>query len=449
MQTFDLIIIGGGPAGYVAAIRASQLGMKTAVVEKHKMGGMCLNWGCMPSKSFIESARLFDRIGKAAQFGIDGIDKKALSFNWKKAVGRKDRIVMRLVKGVEFLMKKNGVEVISGEARIIDATKIAVGDMEYNMEKLLICTGSRPIRKEYKNIDASKVVEIDKFFGMTEIPDSILIDGGRINACELAQMLRLTGKKVTMVTGEDSLVPFMDNSLKEFITDKFKKSAIKVYLNSEITKDGKDGVFVGDEFIECGLIINANNRQAVLPEFGKLDIELNEGFIKINEYMQTSNPNVYAAGDVSRQFFAQIASAQALSAVNHMTGIKEILDYSKLPINMYTFPEIASVGATEEQLKERGVEYKSGVFPLSVNGKAMIEGYTEGFVKILYETIYGEVVGVHIVAAQATDMIAEAVMSMKLESTVDEVARVVHAHPTISETFLEASYVASDRPIHI
>jgi len=244
-------------------------------------------------------------------------------------------------------------------------------------------------------------------------------------------------------------VPFMDNSLKEFITDKFKKSAIKVYLNSEITKDGTDGVFIGDDFVECGLIINANNRMAVLPEFGGLEIELNEGFIKINEYMQTSNDNVYAAGDVSRQFFAQIASAQALSAVNHMAGIKEKLDYSKLPINMYTFPEIASVGATEEQLKEQGVEYKSGVFPLSVNGKAMIEGYTEGFVKVLYETKYGEVVGVHIVAAQATDMIAEAVMSMKLESTVDDVARVVHAHPTISETFLEASYVAADRPIHI
>jgi dihydrolipoamide dehydrogenase len=191
------------------------------------------------------------------------------------------------------------------------------------------------------------------------------------------------------------------------------------------------------------------DRTAVLPDMGSLELEMNGEFLKINEYMQTSVPNVYASGDVTKQFFAQIASAQGLAAVNHMADIKEKLDYNTLPINMYTDPEIAYVGLTEEQLKEKGMEYKSGTFPLSVNGKAMIEGNTEGFVKILYETKYGEVMGVHIVAADATDMIAEAVMAMKLESTVDDVARVVHAHPTISETFLEASYVAAEKPVHI
>jgi dihydrolipoamide dehydrogenase len=449
MQTFDLIIIGGGPAGYVAAIRASQLGMKTAVVEKQKMGGMCLNWGCIPSKAFIETAKLYTKISKAASFGIDGVDKNALNINWQKTVARKDRIVTRLVKGVEFLMKKNGVEVITGEAKIIDVAKIAVGETEYGAKKLLIATGSRPKRKEYKGIDPKKIVEIDQFFSMNEIPDSFLIDGGRINACELAHMLRMTGRKVTMVTEQDELIPFMDKSIRDFITDKFKKSGITVYTNREITKDGQDGVFVGDNFVECDLVINAMDRKAVLPEMGSLELEMNGEFIKINEFMQTSNPNVYAAGDVTKQFFAQIASAQGLAAVNHMADIKEKLDYDKLPINMYTEPEIAYVGLTEEQLKEKGVEYKSGTFPISINGKAMIEGNTEGFVKILYETKYGEVVGVHIVAADATDMIAEAVMAMKLESTVDDVAHVVHAHPTVSETFLEASYVAADKPVHI
>jgi len=449
MQSFDLIIIGGGPAGYVAAIRAGQLGMSTAVVEKSKMGGMCLNWGCMPSKAFIETAKLYDRLAKASSFGIDGIDKKALGINWKKTVARKDRIVMRLVKGVEFLMKKNNVQIISGEAKIIGSDKVIVGETEYGAKKILICTGSRPERVQYPSVPDEKLVEIDDFFSRKEIPDSFLIDGGRINACEIAHMLRLSGKKVTMVTSEDSLVPFLDNSLREFITDKFRKSKIKVLTNQSITKDAEDGLFVGDEFVECGMIINAQHRLAILPEMEGVELELEDGHLLVNEYMQTSVPNIYAAGDCAGQFFAQIASAMGMSAVNHMNDIKEPLDFGKLPINMYTDPEIASVGMTEEELKSQEIEYKIGKFPLSVNGKAMIEGNTDGFVKVLSETKYGEVMGIHIVAAHATDMIAEAVMAMKLESTVEDMARVVHAHPTISEAVMEASFAAGDRPIHL
>ena len=449
MQTFDLIIIGGGPAGYVAAIRAGQLGMKVAVVEKNKLGGMCLNWGCMPSKTFIETAKLFDRLSKAASFGIDGIDKKALGINWKKTVARKDRIVMRLVKGVEFLMKKNNVQVITGLARIVGDNKVVVDDSEYETKKILISTGSRPERLKYPNLPDEKLVEIDDFFSRTEIPDSFLIDGGRINACEIAHMLRLSGKKVTMVTNEDSLVPFLDKSLREFIIDKFKKNKIKVITNSEITKDGVDGVFVGEEFIECAYVINARHRNPVLPEMEGLELELEDGHLRVNEFMQSSSPNIYAAGDCAGQYFAQIASAMGSAAVNHMNEIKEPLDFGKIPINMYTDPEIASVGMTEDELIDKKIEYKIGNFPLSINGKSMIEGQTEGFVKVLTETKYGEVMGVHIVAAHATDMIAEAVMAMKLESTIEDIARVVHAHPTVSETFMEASFIAGDRPVHI
>jgi dihydrolipoamide dehydrogenase len=449
MTTFDLIIIGGGPAGYVGAIRAAQLGMKTAVIEKEKMGGMCLNWGCIPSKAFIESAKLFKKIADAKSFGIDGIDKKALKFNWKKAAKRKDRIVMRLVKGVEYLMKKNGVEMINGEAKILDKEHVMVGDTKYTCDKMLIATGSRPLRAEYKNIDQKKIMEIDEFFALEEKPECILVDGGRINACEMALMLRYTGSKVTMVTESDSLIPFLDEEIRKFVMDKIKKAGITVYTGAEITKDAEDGVYVGEDYVECDVILNAKRRRAVLPEMGELELERNGHFLQINEYMQTSAPNVYAAGDVTKQFFAQVASAQALTAVNHMNDIKETLDYNKLPVNIYTDPEIAYVGYNEEQLKEKGIDYKVGKFPLSVNGKAMIEGETEGFVKVLSETKYGEVMGVHIVAADATDMIAEAVMAMRLESTVDELARVVHAHPTISETFMEASYVAADRPVHI
>lgn len=449
MQAFDLIIIGGGPAGYVGAIRASQLGIKTAVIEKAKMGGMCLNWGCIPSKAFIESAKLYHRILKASTFGIDGIDKDALKFNWKNAAKRKDRIVTRLVKGVEYLMKKNGIEVISGEAKILDAEHVMVGDTKYSFDKLMIATGSRPIRLEYKNIHPKKIVEIDEFFGMTEIPESVLVDGGRINACELAMMLRYTGHKVTMVTEGESLIPFLDSDLRTFINDRLKKDGITVYLNSKITKDAEGGVYVGDNFVEAGIVVNSKRRHGILPDMGELKLDMDGSFIKVNEFMQTSVPNVYAAGDITKQFFAQIASAQAICAANHMHGIKTPMDYHKLPVNIYTDPEIAYVGYTEEQLKEKGIDYKVGKFPLSVNGKAMIEGYTDGFVKVLAETKYGEVMGVHILAPDATDMIAEAVMAMDLEGTIDDLARVVHAHPTVSETLLEASYVAADRPVNI
>ena len=277
MQTLDLIIIGGGPAGYVAAIRAGQLGMKVAVVEKNKLGGMCLNWGCMPSKAFIETAKFFDRISKASSFGIEGIDKKAVTINWKKAVGRKDRIVMRLVKGVEYLMKKNNVQVINGVAKIVGDNKVVVDETEYETKKILIATGSRPERKKYSKLPDDKLVEIDDFFSRDEIPDSFLIDGGRINACEIAHMLRLSGKKVTMVTNEDGLVPFLDKSLREFINDKFKKSKINVITKAEITKDGEDGVFVGDEFVECAYVINARHRNAVSARNGRSGIGIGGG----------------------------------------------------------------------------------------------------------------------------------------------------------------------------
>ena len=450
MQTYDLIIIGGGPAGYVGAIRAAQLGMNVALVEKNKMGGMCLNWGCIPSKAYIETAKLFARLAKAKSFGIEGVKAKDIMVNWKKMVSRKDRIVMRLVKGVEYLMKKNKVTIINGEARFTGKDKIQVSESEYSADKFLICTGSRPEEFPYADkVDEKKLVEIDQFFTLNEVPDNFLIDGFSVNAAEIAQMLKLIGKEVTVFTDREEFVFYLDESLREFVTDKFKKSGIKIFTNATVTKDAKDGVYLGDEFVKCDMIINSRHRLPVLPDLGPNELELERGAIKTDEFMQSSSENIYAAGDVAGQYFAQTASAMATVAVNHMNGIKQKLDLSKMPRNIYTFPEMATAGMTEEELKQKGIEYKVGKFPLSVNGKAMIEGETEGFVKILSETKYGEVMGVHIVAPDATDMIAEAVMAMSLESTVEDVAQVVHAHPTVSETMLEAAFVAEDKPVHI
>jgi dihydrolipoamide dehydrogenase len=449
MNTYDLIIIGSGPGGYVAAIRAGQLGMKTAIVEKTNIGGMCLNWGCIPSKNMIWNARIFERITKASNYGIEGIDLNALSFNWKKAISGKDRIVMRLVKGVEFLLKKNKVEIIKGEAKLTGANTIRVGDTDYEAKKIIIATGSRPERKPIADVPSEMIVEMDDFFRRETIPEKFLVLGGTPTACEIASMLRYLGKKVAMVTQEKTLIPGMDSSVIKFVTEKFRKIGISVHFGKQITKHGDGGVYVGDEFVECDMILNCSERLAILPQIENVDLELTDGFIEVNEFMQSNVPNIYAIGDVTGTMCAHHASAQGSCAVNHIAGVETPIDYGKVPINIYLDPEIGSVGYTEEQLIEQGIAYKKGEFPVSVNGKAMAENNTEGFVKVLADEKYGEVLGVHIVSAHAIDMISEAVLAMQLEGTIEDIGRVVHAHPSMSETFLEADFAAMDKPLHM
>ncbi len=450
MKNFDLIIIGAGPGGYVAAIRGAQLGMKTAVVEKQKLGGCCLNWGCIPSRRLMESAKLFDRIKhSAAGFGVDGIDPKTLTFNWKKALVEKDRIVTKLVKGVEFLMKKNGVTVINGSASLDGPTNVRVGDDVYIGKHIIIATGSRPSRSFAASLPAGMALEIDDFYALSEIPDRFVINGGDTVACEMANMLHLIGKSVTVVTSNKALMPWLDEACTSFVRERFKKQGIKVHFESHIGDAGDGVVMIGKELVECDMVINCSQREAVLPDMTDVRLDLHNGFIKTNEFMQTSVPNVYAIGDVTGTMFAHFASAQGSTATNHMAGVKDALDYGKLPVNIYLDPEIAAVGLTEEQVKARSIEYVKGEFPMSVNSKAMVEGQTDGFVKILADQKYGEILGVHIVSARATDLIAEAVMSMMLEETLDGMTKAVHAHPTISETFMEAGFKAIGKPLHV
>ncbi len=450
MKNFDLVIIGAGPGGYVAAIRGAQLGMKTALVEKQKMGGCCLNWGCIPSRRLMESAKLFDRIrNSAAGFGIEGVDPKALRFNWKKAVAEKDRIVTKLVKGVEFLMKKNGVEVIHGTASLDGATNVRVGDEVLIAKNIIIATGSRPDRTFASSLPTGRVMEIDDFYALPETPERYVINGGDTVACEMANMLHLIGKQVSIVTSNSKLMPWLDEACTSYVRERFKKQGIKVHFERQISGAKDGGVMVGDELVECDLVLNCSERTAVLPEMTDIRLDKKHGFLKTNEFMQTNAPNIYAIGDVTGTIFAHFASAQGSTATNHMVGVKDPLDYDKLPVNIYLDPEIAAVGLTEEQVKARSIEYVKGEFPMSVNSKAMVEGQTEGFVKILADQKYGEILGVHIVSARATELIAEAVMSMSLEDTLESMTKAVHAHPTISETFMEAGFKAIGKPLHV
>lgn len=454
---YDLIIIGSGPGGYVAAIRAGQMGLKTAVIEKNKVGGMCLNWGCIPSKALLESAKRLQAVKDAADFGVEGVDKKALTLNWKKSVKRTERIVRRLTKGVEFLLKKNGVELITGTASVNADKSVSVGNRALKAKDIIISTGSRP-KPLPDTLPEDIRVEVAGLLDLENLPENVAVLGSGPHAVELAQFFMLADKNVTLLGQKDVLMPSVDPFLSSHALKLFKKAKVEVVLTAKIKgfDDGQLVVLDGDEEkkIPCDKLINASTRKAVLPDIAMElagELEMEDGYIKVNDDLRTSVNGIYAVGDVNgKSIFAHAASAQGLHAVNVIKGIKSHSPFEgeKFPVNLYTYPEMASVGLTEPQVQLVHPEYSVNEFPMTANGKALTEGFTEGLVRIISEKKYGEVLGVQIIAPNATDMIAEASVLMQLEGTVYDVAHAIHAHPTVSEIFMEASYDAFDQPIH-
>lgn len=448
---YDLVIIGSGPAGYVAAIRAGQVGLKTAIIEKNQIGGMCLNWGCIPSKSLMESVKLYQKITKdASRFGIEGIEKGSVSFNWNKAVKRSDGIVKKLTGGVEFLLKKNAVEIIKGEAKIVSANSVLADNRLIEAKNIIIATGSSS--PMLKSSSEGLVIEPEMLFKEREVPQNIVVFGKTPVAVELAQLFAMTGRNVALASDTDKIMPKADNYVSDFMLSKLKKEKIKILFNvklESVDSAYKNGMItLNGEDVPCDIIINASDRKANMVP---CDIEINtsNGYIAVDEHFETSVKGIFAVGDVNGlSMFAHVGSAQGLNVVNRLKGIDEKLDMNKIPMNMYTVPEAAQIGLTEAQVKELGVEFKISEFSLSANGKAQTEGSAEGFVRILSDIKYGEVLGVQIVAPNATDLINEASAYMQLESTVYDIARTVHTHPTVSEVFMEAGFEAVDRAIH-
>jgi len=445
---FDLIIIGAGPAGYVAAIRAGQVGLRTALVEKTHLGGMCLNWGCIPTKALLESAKLYERIRTAAQFGIEGIDENKLRFNWRLARDRAQRVVRRLARGVEGLLAKSGVAVISGEATLVGPGQVRVGDRLLEATDIIIATGSRP-RVLEAPIPPEMIVEIEQLVRQAEVPTQVVVYGEGANALEVAQMLKLAGGTVALVAPAARLIPPADPHLSRFVQGRLSRDGIRVYLDASITGHYESGILVSGERVQCERVVNCSLRGAVLPPL-ECPLELENGFIRTDEYLQTSLPRVYAIGDVNgRSDLAHAASAQGLHVVNVVKGIRRKLEPRHYPLNIYSQPEIAQIGWTEPELAAQGVDYKVSEFPLAANGKALAEGTLDGFLRLLSDKRFGEVLGVQIVAAHATDMIGEAAAILQMEGTVYDMVKVAHAHPTVSEIFLEAGLVAADQPLHI
>lgn len=445
---YDLIIIGAGPAGYLAAVRAAQMGLHTVVIEKRHLGGMCLNWGCIPSKILLESAKFFRKMGKASIFGIDGIDINHISFNWETAMARVHGIVEKLNRGIKALFDTHGVKVVAGTAHIVSPTSVSVERRLISAPTIFIATGSRPQKKNMP-IPDDMILEIDAMFGLKNIPEAIAVVGAGPTAVEMAQLFSMLRKKVSLICPESELLPITDPYLSHFVQNKLLKSDINVFTNATITGTYESGVMVGPSRVVCDRVINGETRKAVTPP-SDVKLQVEDGFLKTNECLQTNVPNIFAIGDVNgKRPLAHVASAQAISAVNFLAGVHKPIDYDLYPINIYSDPEIAQIGKSEPQLQAQNVEYKVVKYPLSINGKALAEGNIEGFIRLLCEKRYGEILGVQIVAPHATDMISEANVIMQMEGTVFDMARIIHAHPTNSEIFAEAGLAAIEKDIDL
>ncbi|MDD2719599.1 MAG: FAD-dependent oxidoreductase [Candidatus Cloacimonetes bacterium] len=433
---YDLIIIGSGPAGYVAAIKAGQRGLKTLVIDKKYVGGMCLNWGCIPTKSILESAKMLQKVRSAADFGISGIDTATLSFDWQQAVKRTQQIVSKLSRGIEFLWKKNGVEFLKAEAKILSPTQVEADKRVFETKNILIATGSRPAPRQ----DFVEALNLEELYSLESLPEKPLLVGRGANLVELAQFFNMIGKEPIILADELPLMPSLDSYLESFIQKKLKKDKIPLIPIAEATIKDKSIVFKDKEY-PFDMAINVSFRDAVLPETVP-DITLEKGFIKTDRFHQSSIPGIYAAGDVNgKSYLAHVASAQALEVIDTIMKVDLPQEERAFPLNIYSEPEMAQIGMTEEQIKAAGIDYKVNQYSLNANGKALAEGTSEGFIRILYETKYHEVLGVQMVSEHATDLISEAGILMELEGTTFDLARTIHAHPTVAEVYMDAGSI--------
>jgi dihydrolipoamide dehydrogenase len=466
MNHFDLIVVGSGPGGYVAAIRASQLGLKTAVVEREALGGICLNWGCIPTKALLKSAQVFDYIQHAADYGIK-VDKATPEFD--NIIKRSRSVADGMSKGINFLFRKNKITEIKGNGKVVRGKKVEVTDAEgkktnYSAENIIIATGARAKELPNIKIDGKKVIEYRKAMSLEQQPKSIVVVGAGAIGCEFAYFYNAIGTKVTIVEFlEQGLVPREDPDISKELAKIFKKTGIDVMANAAVetvdtkgktckvkVKNRKDGK---ETTIECDVVLSAAGVTPNTENIGleSLGIETDRGFIKVDEYYTTNVPGIYAIGDVlAGPALAHVASAEGIICVEKIAGHNpQPLDYNNIPSCTYCQPEVASVGYTEPAAKEAGYEIKVGKFPFTASGKAKAAGHGNGFVKVIFDAKYGEFLGAHMIGTNVTEMIAEIVAARKLETTGQEIIKTVHPHPTMSEAVMEAAAAAYDEVIHL
>ncbi len=460
---YDIIVLGSGPGGYVTAIRASQLGFKVAVVEKENLGGICLNWGCIPTKALLKSAQVFDYLKHASDYGlkVDNVEK-----DFGAVIARSRSVAEGMSKGVQFLMKKNKIDVIDGFGKLkpgkkVDVTAADGKVTEYSADHIIVATGARS--RELPNLpqDGKKVIGYRQAMTLPEQPKSMIVVGSGAIGVEFAHFYNAMGTEVTIVEFMPNVVPVEDEDISKQFERSLKKAGIKIMTNSSVEKVDTSGNGVkatvktskGEEILEADIVLSAVGIKTNIEGIGleEVGIATDRDKILVNDYYQTNVPGYYAIGDVTPgQALAHVASAEGILCVEKIAGMHvEALDYGNIPGCTYATPEIASVGLTEKKAKEAGYEIKVGKFPFSASGKAKAAGTPDGFVKVIFDAKYGEWLGCHMIGAGVTDMIAEAVVARKLETTGHEILKAVHPHPTMSEAVMEAVADAYDEVIHL
>lgn len=465
-MNFDLIVIGSGPGGYVAAIRASQLGMKVGVVERESLGGICLNWGCIPTKALLKSAQVFNYIKHAEDYGIK-IENASADFD--SMIKRSRNVADGMSKGINFLFRKNKIETLTGNGELTADKKVKVtaGDgsvKEYTASHIIIATGGRAKQLPNLPIDGKKIIEYRKAMTLEQQPKRMVVVGAGAIGTEFAYFYNSIGTEVTVVEFmEQGLVPREDIDISKELTKIYKKEGINILANTSVesvdtsgegckvkVKDRKTGQ---ESIIECDVVLSAAGVTPNIENIGleALGIKTERGLIAVDEYYRTNVSGIYAIGDVvSGPALAHVASAEGITCVEKIAGHHpEPLDYNNIPSCTYCVPEVASVGLTEQAAKEVGYEIKVGKFPFSASGKASAAGVKQGFVKVIFDAKYGEWLGAHMLGANVTEMIAEVVVARKLETTGHEIIKSIHPHPTMSEAIMEASAAAYDEVIHL
>lgn len=463
-DSFETIVVGSGPGGYVAAIRAAQLGLKTAIIERDRLGGVCLNWGCIPSKALLTNARIYQHVLEAKEWGIE-VGK--VGFDIDHIIGRSRKVADSLSKGVAYLMKKNKIEVINGTAHFDSDGGLVVeneeeGDQKVTADNIVIATGARARTIPGIEVDGKKILTSRHALELRKVPESVVVIGGGAIGCEFAYFYNSFGAEVTIIEMMDQLLPLEDQEVSEELQKSFKKQGIELLLGTKVSdsKATKTGVTLklesqkGDATeIKAKMALNAvgvtaNVEKLNLEEVG---IELEKGHIKVDRWYQTTRPGVYAIGDViGPPWLAHVASHEGIVCVEKIAGTKpHPVDYLTIPACTYCQPQVASVGLTEEKARDQGYSVKAGKFPFQVLGKARASRSTEGFVKLVFDEQYGELLGAHIIGEEATEMIAELVTAKALETTYLELLKTVHAHPTLSEAVMEAAGVAYGEQIHL
>lgn len=463
-MSYDLIVIGSGPGGYVAAIRAAQLGMNVGVVEKENLGGICLNWGCIPTKSLLKSAQAFEYATHAADYGVSISGEVKPDF--EAMVKRSRSVAEGMSKGIQFLFNKNKIHVINGYGRLIDRNTVEVtdetGKRTINSAKnIILATGARS--RELPNLeqDGEKIIGYREAMTLPKQPRSIVVVGSGAIGSEFAYFYQSIGTEVTLVEFLPNVVPNEDEEVSKTLERSFKKLKMKVLTNASVESVDTSGdsckvtikTKKGIEIVDAEIVLSAVGITPNIENIGleDLGIELEKGKIKVNEYCQTNIDNIYAIGDIiAGPALAHVASAEGILSVEKIAGLNpHPIDYSTIPGCTYTNPEISSVGLTEEKAREKGYEIKVGKFPFSASGKASAAGQKEGFVKLVFDAKYGELLGAHMIGGNVTEMIAELVIAKKLEITGHELIKAIHPHPTMSEAIMEAAAAAYDEVIHL